>query len=252
MRNRNGHNHYLHLKNAQIIPSAGLRATHDNMKDVLDVKGMMCVHGAAGLGKTLSTTASLHELAPDATIRVQFRSRPTPSDIRTLLFEQLHIQGRMPALAAERDNLLKKVLSERFRAVVCDEAQWMSTECFEYCRHLWDDDQTDMAIIFVGGGDCYRVLRREPMLASRVFIWQEFKPLTQEEVVTYIPVYHPVWTNADPDDILFVNTHAAHGNLRAWAKITAHTLIGVQRADLETPNRDILQWVFSRLGGMYG
>ncbi|WP_068923836.1 ATP-binding protein [Planobispora rosea] len=243
--------HYLHLKNAQVIPTTGLRATHDNMKDVLQVKGMMCLYGAAGVGKTLSTNASLRELAPGATVRVQFRSRPAPSDIRTLLFEQLHIDGRLPSLAAERDNLLKKALAEQFRAVVLDEAQWMTTECFEYCRHLWDDDKTDIAIIFVGGGDCYRVLRREPMLSSRVFIWQEMKPLTHDEVVTYIPAYHPVWSNAEPDDITFVDTHAAHGNLRAWAKITAHTLIGLIRAETDVPNRDILQWVFSRLGGSY-
>lgn len=40
-------------------------------------------------------------------------------------------------------------------------------ECFELWRHLWDDRRTDIAIVFVGGGDCYRVLRREPMLSVR-------------------------------------------------------------------------------------
>ena len=59
----------------------------------------------------------------------------------------------------------------------CDEAQWLSRECFELWRHLWDDRRTDIAIVFVGGGDCYRVLRREPMLSSRVYVWQEFRRL---------------------------------------------------------------------------
>jgi hypothetical protein len=45
---------------------------------------------------------------------------------------------------------------------------WLPRECFEYWRHLWDDRATDIAIVFVGGGDCYQVLRREPMLSSRV------------------------------------------------------------------------------------
>ncbi|MFD6857896.1 ATP-binding protein [Rhodococcus sp. NPDC060086] len=64
----------------------------------------------------------------------------------------------------EFDQTLKSVLAERFRVLVCDEAQWMSRECFEYWRHLWDDRRTDIAIVFVGGGDCYHVLSREPML----------------------------------------------------------------------------------------
>src|SRR6266550_3420573 len=73
--------------------------------------------------------------------------------------------------------LLKDALSERFRVLVCDEAQWLSRECFELWRHLWDDRRTEIAIVFVGGGDCYRVLRREPMLSSRVYVWQEFRRL---------------------------------------------------------------------------
>lgn len=247
--NNKENDHYLNLKHAQVIPTIGLRATHDNMKDNLDAKAMMCIHGAAGLGKTLSTNSSLRELAPDNTIRVQFRSRPNPSNIRTLLFDALRINGKEPITATGRDKILKEALSERFRVIICDEAQWMPTECFEYWRHLWDDKETDMAIVFVGGGDCYRILRREPMLSSRIFLWQEFRPLTDHEVITYIPVYHPIWTHADPEDIVFANTHAAHGNLRAWTKITAHTLIGMIRAKTETPNREILRWVFSRLGG---
>jgi AAA domain len=67
-----------------------------------------------------------------------------------------------PTRPIEFAALLKDALSERFRVLVCDEAQWLSRECFELWRHLWDDRRTDIAIVFVGGGDCYRVLRREP------------------------------------------------------------------------------------------
>ena len=40
-----------------------------------------------------------------------------------------------------------------------------------------------MAIVFVGGGDCYRVLRKEPMLSTRVYVWQEFRRLDREQVL---------------------------------------------------------------------
>jgi len=103
--------------------------------------------------------------------------------------------------------------------------------------------------VFVGGGDCYRVLRREPMLSSRVYVWQEFRRLTPEQVLGIIPVYHPVWVDADPADIAYTDAHAGHGNFRAWSKITAHLVTALGRLRRDKPDREVLQWVFSRLGG---
>src|SRR5271166_6796520 len=224
----------------------------DNLPDVVAAKAMMCVHGDAGLGKTLSVNASLRALAPADTCRVQFRARPTPRDIRHVLFDALGISGTPPGRPIEFDALLKDALSERFRVLVCDEAQWLSRECFELWRHLWDDRRTDIAIVFVGGGDCYRVLRREPMLSSRVYVWQEFRRLDREQVLAVIPAYHPVWADADTADIAYADVRAGHGNFRAWAKITAHVVTALARLDRGRPDREILQWVFSRLGGSGG
>jgi len=83
-----------------------------------------------------SVNASLRALAPADTCRVQFRARPTPRDIRHVLFDALGISGTPPTRPIEFDALLKDALSERFRVLVCDEAQWLSRECFELWRHL--------------------------------------------------------------------------------------------------------------------
>ncbi|GAA4103119.1 ATP-binding protein [Nonomuraea soli] len=99
--------------------------------------------------------------------------------------------------------------------LVCDEAQWMSHECFELWRHLWDDLNTNFALIFVGGGDCYRVLRRYPMLSSRVLIWQEYTRLSAAEVPQVIPSFHPLWAGTDPNLITYADQRCAHGNFRA-------------------------------------
>jgi hypothetical protein len=72
-----------------------------------------------------------------------------------------------------------------------DEAQWLNGEAFEYFRYLWDEPATRFAVVFVGGEGCHTVLRREPMLSSRVFIWQHFTRLTPEEVQQVIPLFHP-------------------------------------------------------------
>jgi len=244
--------HYLGLAGANVVATEALLALQDNLADVVAAKAMMCVHGDAGLGKTLSVNASLRALAPADVCRVQFRARPTPRDIRHVLFDALGISGTPPARPIEFDALLKDALSERFRVLVCDEAQWLSRECFELWRHLWDDRRTDIAIVFVGGGDCYRVLRREPMLSSRVYVWQEFRRLDREQVLAVIPAYHPVWAGADPADIAYADVHAGHGNFRAWSKITAHVVTALARLERDRPDREILQWVFSRLGGSGG
>ena len=241
--------HYLGLAGANVVATESLRMVRDNLADVVAAKAMMCVHGDAGLGKTLSVNASLRALAPADVCRVQFRARPTPRDIRHVLFDALGLSGSPPTRPIEFDALLKDALSERFRVLVCDEAQWLSRECFELWRHLWDDRRTDIAIVFVGGGDCYRVLRREPMLSSRVYVWQEFRRLTPEQILEIIPVYHPVWADADPEDIAYTDVHAGHGNFRAWSKITAHTVTALGRLRRDKPDREVLQWVFSRLGG---
>jgi len=67
-----------------------------------------------------------------------------------------------------------------------------------------------------------------------------------------IPAYHPVWAGADPADIAYADVHAGHGNFRAWSKITAHVVTALARLDRGRPDREILQWVFSRLGGSGG
>ena len=244
--------HYLGLARANVVATEALLMLQDNLADVVAARAMMCVHGDAGLGKTLSVNASLRALAPAGTCRVQFRARPAPRDIRHVLFDALGISGTPPTRPIEFDALLKDALSERFRVLVCDEAQWLSRECLELWRHLRDDRRTDIAIVFAGGGDCYRVLRREPMLSSRVYVWQEFRRLDREQVLAVIPACHPVWAGAGPGDIAYAGVHAGHGNFRAWSKITAHVVTALARLERGRPDREILQWVFSRLGGSGG
>ena len=180
----------------------------------------------------MSVNLSLREMASEAVVRVQFRSRPTPRDVRHALFQTLALPGEPPLRPIEFDFLLKSALAERPRVLVCDEAQWMSRECFEYWRYLWDDEQTDIAIVFVGGGDCYRVLRREPMLSSRVFVWQEFRRMDSQAVVETIRVYHSIWEHADPELIILADTYAGHGNFRNWARITKHAAAVMAKTDV--------------------
>ncbi|MEU6011638.1 hypothetical protein [Streptomyces sp. NPDC047453] len=66
------------------------------------------------------------------------------------------------------------------------------------------------------------------MLESRVYAWQEIDPMRLDEVLTVVPAFHPVWAGADPELIALRDREAAHGNFRAWAKITHHLTVGMK------------------------
>ncbi|WP_406409552.1 AAA family ATPase [Streptomyces sp. NBC_01643] len=186
---------------------------------------MMCIHGGAGFGKTLALNTCLRELEGsrgEEVCKVTFRARPTARAVRYELFTALDLAGEPPRHPGEFDRLLKTALAERPRTFLVDEAQWLNGEAFDYFRYLWDEPATQLAIIFVGGAGCHTVLRREPTLSSRVFICQQFARLTPQEVQQVIPLFHPVWADADPADITFADSHATHSSFRAWAQLTAH------------------------------
>ena len=242
-----GTGQFLNLAGAGLVATDALMTTHDDLRDVIAHEAMACVYGDAGLGKTLSVNTVLRKLAPDTTYRIQFRNTPHPSDIRRELFRVLGLTGKKPSRPVEFDDILRRTLSDSFRVLVCDEAQQFSTQCFEYVRYLWDDEHTHIAVVFVGGGNCYQVLRREPMLRSRIYTWQEFKPMTRKQVRANIPAFHPIWRDADPELIDDVNESAAHGNFRNWARITRHCLDGLARTGGTCVDKDLIRWALGRL-----
>ncbi|PWI12597.1 ATP-binding protein [Streptomyces sp. Act143] len=152
--------HFLGLEAAHLVGTEALLTTRDNIEAVIEAKAMMCAYGPAGYGKTMAVNSALRALAPDITYRLELRSGPTPRDIRHGLFKALRLPGEPPKRPIEFDALLKNVLAEQFRVLVCDEAQWMSRTGFEFWRHLWDDRHTDIAVVFAGGDNCHRLRSR--------------------------------------------------------------------------------------------
>ncbi|MFJ8313125.1 MULTISPECIES: ATP-binding protein [unclassified Streptomyces] len=116
-----------------------------------------------------------------------------------------------------------------------------------YLRYLWDDPDTGLTIVFTGGDGCFKTLQSEPMLESRVYTWQEIPRMPPTEVLTVIPAFHPLWADADPGLISLCDQEAAHGNFRAWAKITHQLLGGMETTSRTAVDEEILRWVYSKL-----
>ncbi|MFJ3644455.1 AAA family ATPase [Streptomyces murinus] len=243
-----GPDFYLDLPDARIVATEALLEASENIADTINARAMSCIYGDAGLGKTFSVRAALKEVAADLVLLLQFRSRPTPRDIRRELFDVLHLEGKAPAHPSEFDQLLKRALVRRPYIIVCDEAQQFSRECFEFVRHLYDTGKgkTRPAVLFVGGEECYKTLYNEPALASRIYIWQEFTPMEPEEVAKNIPLFHPVWANASPELINFIDLEAGGGTFRMWSKITHHVLEGMRRRGLSEVDETLARWALRR------
>lgn len=88
------------------------------------------------------------------------------------------------------------------------------------------------------------------MLASRIFIWQKFTRLPEDEVVATLPAFHSLWARVAPQMIRNIDRAAAHGNFRNWATITKHMLNGMKTKGLTEVRQDLVNWVYSKLGGM--
>ncbi|MFI8503556.1 ATP-binding protein [Streptomyces sp. NPDC085524] len=115
---------FMRLPGAQVVSTRALLTARENIRAVIEAKAMICIYGQAGNGKSFAVNASLRELAPKLTRRIQFRARPSTRDLRHELFHALGLQGRPPSHAIEFDRMLRGALEEP-HVLVCDEAQWL-------------------------------------------------------------------------------------------------------------------------------
>ncbi|MEU9348395.1 ATP-binding protein [Streptomyces sp. NPDC048278] len=232
--------HYLGLPNARAILTQASAETYANLVTTLnahDGRGaMMCVHGGVGLGKTFAVNSHLDDLAPHTTLRVKLSSSRIQALLETL-YKKLDLPGQPPARSTRCEAMIKEALSETSHVLVVDEAQWLDTRAFEFIRELWDDEDTRIAVVLVGAESCYQKIKNRPALDSRILVWQRYKPLTPGEVLTVIPQYHPLWSSAPSDDLLWIDDLVCHGNFRQWAKITY--LIQEQLHGPATPNAPV-------------
>jgi DNA transposition AAA+ family ATPase len=239
--------HYLQLPGARVVATDRLLDVRELVKDIVELQAIGAIHGPAGTGKTFAVDQALEKQPAQDCVLTTFRSRPTTRFVRHELYSALGLGVSPPISPVETDRYLKEALSERFRLVVIDEAQWLNRECCEYLRHLWDDRATRFALLFIGGAGCFEVLRREPMLSSRIYAQVRFAPLTPAQVAKVIPIYHEIYAAASADLIELVDSNFAHGNFREWAKFTQHAGRLLKELNREHLNEEVARNVFERL-----
>ena len=79
-----------------------------------------------------------------------------------------------------------------------------------------------------------------------------FKPLAHDDVLEAIPAYHPIYADAQPELLLFVDEYCGHGNFRNWASFTHSATRLCQRRDQRTLSEQTARNVFALMGGGAG
>lgn len=244
--------HFLDLDGAATVATQQLLDARELIAAATEAQAMAAIYGAAGTGKTFAVHETVSDMPAQSWVHLDFRCRPTLRDIRQALHRNQGHDAYLGAGMFESDEALKGLLAEVPRLVVIDEAQWLNRECFEYLRHLHDDPRTRFSLLFVGGPGCFEVLRREPMLNSRLYAHLRFEPLSWDEVRAIIPLYHPVYRDVDVDLLALVDGACCHGNFRMWAKFTHHVVRFSTRVGRQRLDQEIVHNVFRLLGGGAG
>jgi hypothetical protein len=108
--------------------------------------------------------------------------------------------------------------------------------------------RSSFALLFDGGDGCWEVLAREPMLRSRIYRRVAFRALSDTDVLSLIPGYHPIYVDADPELLVLINDKAANGRLRSWAAFTQTASLICRGHGAERIDKAIARNAISQLG----
>jgi type II secretory pathway predicted ATPase ExeA len=210
--------HFLDLAEARTLKTQEYQLTQRAVRDVAAHRAMGLIHGDAGHGKTFAVDEAVADLA----VRALWLDLPFGTSPKQLVEELFAaVSGaRQSGTRAELERLLLEALSRRDVLLIVDEAQRLNYYCVEYLRYLYDLPAARLALVLVGGNGCWQLLRRYPMLRSRIWRRVEFRPLNADQVLRLIPSFHPLYRGVPVTVLREVDDRFAQGNLRNWAAFT--------------------------------
>lgn len=221
--------HFLDL-DAAVVRTEDYALCQRAVADVVGAGAMGVVHGQAGAGKTFAVEDAVAATGEHA-VFLAFASRPTMRAIAEELCARLF--DFEPGRAEQKNlaRLLRARLDAEPVLTVVDEAQRLNRECFEFLRYLHDPAERGLGaparrspMLLVGGDQAWGVLAADPMLRSRVYRRVHVRRMRPEQVLAWIPRFHPLYADAPAELVSFVDHHCGHGLFRNWASFTRTAL----------------------------
>jgi hypothetical protein len=212
------------MPGARLVSTRQAAGVVEAVGHTVAARGIGCVYGDPGLGKTVAVEQALHLLPGRVRVwRAVAGVAPGLPQLRALLCEALGLPlGALPHRAGSASQALTRALAEP-GVLFLDDAQRLTPPLLDDLRQLWDAPGCAAALVLCGAGS-ERALARASALRSRVLTWHQVGRLEASQVPAMLSLFQPVWAQADPDDR--VDEHMARGNFRTWAKITSHVLRG--------------------------
>lgn len=212
-----------HVNNldARMIKTEAFLRTQVVVDDCIEYESLGVVVGEAGHGKTFATDAALAN-SQRPVIKTLFSYQATPREVARQLISAA--TGVSPSgTRFELIDLCVELFRKPMVAVI-DEAQHLNRDCTFFLRHLLDHPETHVAIILVGGNGCWENIAQDPMLKSRVYRRIHFRGIPEDELVKSLPLYHPLYADADRELLRELYFRTNISQLRSLAIFT-HTAL---------------------------
>jgi hypothetical protein len=246
--------HFLDL-DAGVVRTEDYALCQRAVSDVVEAGAMGVIHGQAGAGKTFAVEDAVAGGGHQA-VFLAFPTRPTTRGMAEELCRRLFDFDPDRADHKRLTRLLRTRLDVDPILVIVDEAQRLNRECFEFLRYLHDPAERGLGgparrspMLLVGGDQAWGVLAADPMLKSRLYRRVHCRRLRPEQVVMWMPKFHPIYADADRDLLLFIDSHCGHGLFRNWAAFTLTVLdvLGEHRS----LTKEAIANAFTLLGGAH-
>ncbi|MFE4653900.1 AAA family ATPase [Streptomyces sp. NPDC056707] len=238
----------LYAPGARLVSTRQVAGVVEAVGHTVAARGIGCVYGDTGLGKTVAVEQALHLLPGRVPVwRAVVGVGPGLPQVRAALCEALGLpSGSLTHRAGPADQALAEALAEP-GVLFLDDAQRLSPPVLDYLRQLWDSPGCAAALVLCGAGS-ERALARAAAMRSRVLTWHQVSRLDPEDVPRTLGLFHPVWEDADPGDLGRADEQTARGNFRTWAKITSHVCAAGGRDPGAGVGRDAIDQACARLG----
>nr|WP_240929959.1 ATP-binding protein [Streptomyces coryli] len=238
----------LYVPGAHVVSTRHLGEVTEALAHTVAARGIVCVYGDPGHGKTVAVHRALRLMARRLPVHHALVAvKPALPQLRATLLAAFGLP--IKALTSRTDAADRALIDALATpgVLVIDDVQRIAVPELDYLRLLVDAPTTQTALVLCGAG-AERTLARAPALASRILTWQHTPRLEAAQVPAVLRSFHPLWHTASDEDLLHADEICAHGNFRTWAKITSHMYAALDRRPVDLVGRALLTWACSRLG----
>ncbi|MEE1826167.1 ATP-binding protein [Streptomyces sp. BE20] len=238
----------LYVPGAHVVATSQSGEVTEALAHTVAARGIACVYGDAGQGKTVAVHQALGLLPRRLPVCLaQVAVKSALPQLRAALLTAFGL----PATAlTNRTDAADRALIDAFKTpgvLLIDDVQRIAAPELDYLRLLADAPTTQMSLVLCGAG-AERTLARARALASRVLTWQHVPRLETSQIPTVLRLFHPLWHTATDADLLHTDETCARGNFRTWAKITSHAYAALDQHPGTGADRALLSKACSRLG----